>query len=125
MDKNKLKEGIEKALEDKGKRKFTQSVELILNIRGIDFSKSENRLNLDVFLPKGKGGKEQRAVVFGEDAIASEAKKLGAFTILPNEIEEYSDPKKLKELVKGSVLLAQPSLMGQIAKTMDQTLGKM
>ena len=46
--------------------KFTQSVEVILNFRGIDFSKPENRLNLDVALPNGKGGKEPKVVVVAD-----------------------------------------------------------
>ena len=60
LDKKKLSEALAKMLEDKGKRKFVQSAELIINMRGIDFSKSENRLNLDIVLPKGKGGKEYK-----------------------------------------------------------------
>ncbi len=126
MDRKKLKDAINKALEDKGKKKFTQSVEIIINMRGIDFSKSENRLNLDIVLPKGKGGKEMKAAVFAEDTVGSEAKKGGAeLVISPSEIESYKDSKKLKELTRDHFLLAQPSLMGQVAKSLGQMLGKM
>ncbi|MDD5171488.1 MAG: hypothetical protein PHF60_00435 [Candidatus ainarchaeum sp.] len=75
MDKKKLADGIAKALEDKGKKKFKQSVELIINMRGIDFAKSENRLNLDIVLPKGKGGKELKSAVFAEGNMADEARR--------------------------------------------------
>ena len=125
MDKKKLKDAINKALEDKGKKKFTQSVEIIINMRGIDFSKSENRLNLDIVLPKGKGGKEPKTAVFAEEAVGSEAKKAGALVIPPSEIDSYKDAKKLKELTSDHVLLAQPNLMGQVAKSLGQMLGKM
>ncbi|MEM4626150.1 MAG: hypothetical protein QXF70_01850 [Candidatus Bilamarchaeaceae archaeon] len=125
MDKKQLATAIQKALEDKGKRKFTQSVEIIINTKGIDFSKTENRVNLDIPLPKGKGGKELKVAVIGDEATAVQAKKAGAdLTILPNEIESYKEPKKLKELARDYTLLAQPNQMAAVAKALGQVLGK-
>ena len=92
MDKKKLLEAIKKALEEKGKRKFRQSMELIVNMRGIDFSKPENRLNLDIALPAGKGGKEPKIGIIAEQALADKARKSGAdLIILPDQIESYTN----------------------------------
>jgi large subunit ribosomal protein L1 len=125
MDRKKLAEAIKKALDDKGKKKFKQSVELIINIRGIDFAKSENRLNLDVVLPKGKGGKELKSAVFAEGNMADEARRAGAdLVIQPNDIAGWTAPAKVKELANKYFLLAQPNLMGAVAKSLGQTLGK-
>ncbi len=124
VDKKKLAEGLEKVLQEKGKKKFKQSVEFIINTRSVDFSKTENRLNLDIPLPKGKGGKEPKIALFGEESLLNDAKKSGAeLTILPGDIASYSAPSKLKDLAKNYSLLAQPSLMGQIAKSLGQYLG--
>ncbi|MEW6036043.1 MAG: 50S ribosomal protein L1 [Candidatus Micrarchaeota archaeon] len=125
MDRKKLVEAIKKALEEKGKRKFRQSVELIINIRSIDFNKSENRLNLDIVLPKGKGGKELRSAVFAEGTTADDAKRAGADLIItPDSIASWAQPAKVKELADGYFLLAQPNLMGVVAKSLGQSLGK-
>jgi large subunit ribosomal protein L1 len=125
MDRKKLAEAVNKALEDKGKRKFTQSLEVIVNTRGVDFSKSENRVNIDIILPKGKGGKELKAAVIAEEAVADQAKKGGADLIIsPGELPSYAEPKKLKDLAENYFLLAQPNLMGQVAKSLGQYLGK-
>ena len=125
MDKKKLANAINKAMEEKGKRKFKQSLELIINMRGIDFSKSENRLNLDIVLPKGKGGKELKAAVFAEAAMADAAKKAGADLIIsPDKIEEYAEKSKVADLAKNYFLLAEPKLMGAVAKSCGQYLGK-
>lgn len=125
MDKKKLAEAIRKALEDKGKKKFRQSMEIIINMRGIDFTKSENRLNLDIVLPKGKGGKELKSAVFAEGGTADEAKKAGADLIIqPAEIPDWAEPTKVKELANNYFLLAQPNLMGAVAKSLGQSLGK-
>lgn len=125
MDKKKLVEAISKALEDKGKKKFKQSVEIIINMRGIDFTKSENRLNLDIVLPKGKGGKELKSAVFAEGNMADEARRAKADLIItPNDIPAYTDPAKLSDLADHYSLLAQPNLMGVVAKSLGQVLGK-
>ena len=90
VDKKKIQEALAKVFEDKGKRKFKQSVELIVNFRGIDFSKTEHRLNLDVALPKGKGGKEPKIAVIAEEAMANQAKNAKAdLIILSQEISAY------------------------------------
>jgi large subunit ribosomal protein L1 len=124
MDKKKIEEAISKAMEGKGKKKFTQSVELIVNFRGVDFSKPENRLNLDIALPKGKGGKEPKIAVIGDVSLADQAKKANPeLVILPNDIAGYAAKEKLKMLADEYVLIAQPNLMGQVAKSLGQYLG--
>jgi len=125
MDRKKLTEAINKSLEDKGKRKFTQSLELIINTRGVDFSKSENRVNVDVVLPKGKGGKALKACVIAEEAVGNQAKKAGAeLVISPEELPSYAEPAKIKDLAENYFLLAEPKLMAAVAKSLGQYLGK-
>ncbi|MCK4319259.1 50S ribosomal protein L1 [Candidatus Micrarchaeota archaeon] len=123
MDKKKLKIAIDKLLEgEKGKRKFPQSFELILNFRGIDFSKPENRLNLDIVLPAGRGGKEHKVVLIADETI--NAKDAGAeLHIIPDKIGEFSKEKNLKMITKESIFLAQPNLMAQVAKSLGKFLG--
>jgi large subunit ribosomal protein L1 len=125
MDKKKLSDAINKALEEKGKKKFTQSVEIIINMRSIDFSKSENRLNLDIMLPKGKGGKELKSAVFAEGPMADQAKKAGADLVIgPADIPSYAEKSKAIDLAENYFLLAEPKMMGAVAKSLGQFLGK-
>ena len=46
-----LRDAIKKAKETSKKRKFRQSVELIINLRGIDLKKPEFRVNAQVTFP--------------------------------------------------------------------------
>ncbi|VVB58285.1 50S ribosomal protein L1 [Candidatus Anstonella stagnisolia] len=126
MDRKTIITALNKALEDKGKRKFAQSVEFIINFRGINFSKPENRLNLDIILPKGKG-KEQKVAVFADGQIALEAKNAG---IAPSDIIDaagiaklVADKGKLSLMAKEYEFLAQPSLMMAVGKSLGQRLG--
>ena len=123
MDRKSISDALTKALEDKGKRKFTQSVEFMVNFRNIDFAKAENRLNLDVLLPKGKG-KSQNVVVFADGQMALEAKNAGMEVIDGAGIVKLAaDKGRLSILAKTTEFIAQPSLMIQVGKSMGQVLG--
>ncbi|MFN3909685.1 MAG: 50S ribosomal protein L1 [Candidatus Anstonellaceae archaeon] len=124
MDKKEALESIKKLLgEYKGKRKFVQSVEAIINFKGVNFSKPENRLNLDIVLPKGKG-KKNKVVVFADGQIALDAKKAGAEEVFSKEdIERLKkDKKTLKKLANKYEFLAVPHFMVDIGKNLGQVL---
>ena len=124
MDRKKITEAINKALEDKGRRKFTQSVEIMMNFRGIDFAKAENRLNLDILLPKGKG-KEQKVVVFADTQAALDARNAGATEVIDAAgiAKLAADKGRLALLAKSSEFIAQPNLMVSVGKSLGQVLG--
>jgi large subunit ribosomal protein L1 len=109
--------------ENKGKRKFTQSVEVAINFMGIDMGKQDNRLNLEIKLPHVKG-KQHKVIVFADDkGIASKATDAGAKIIPASDIASITTDKiRMNELLN-SELLAQPSLMPQIARALGQFLG--
>ncbi|MGC8648625.1 MAG: 50S ribosomal protein L1 [Candidatus Micrarchaeia archaeon] len=109
--------------ENKGKRKFAQSVDLIVNFREIDFSKPDNRLNMSIKLPKGKG-RESKIMLFTDDKnVASKAESAGVKVVTAAEIPTIAnDKKRLNELLNYE-LLAQPALMPLIAKGLGQFLG--
>lgn len=123
MEKNALEKISSFMSENKGKRKFTQSVELAINFMGIDMAKQANKLNLEVKLPNGKG-KAQKVIVFTDDkTITDKASTAGARVVTSQEMQSMvSDKIKMAELLKFE-MLAQPSLMPQIAKLYGQFLG--
>jgi large subunit ribosomal protein L1 len=124
MDKKSIAKAINTALAEKGKRKFTQSMELIINFRNVDFTRAENRLNLDILLPKGKG-KAQKVVAFADGQVALEAKNAGADEIVsgPDIPKLAADKGKLSLMVKNYEFIAHPSLMIPIGKSLGQVLG--
>ncbi len=109
--------------ENKNQRKFTQSVDLTLNFTGLDFSNADQRLNIEIRLPNGKG-RESKVIFFGDDrALITKAQAAGAKVIQSAEIPTLSSDKvKMAELLDCE-LLAQPALMPQIAKGLGQFLG--
>ena len=46
---------VKEAREQSKPRNFTESMDIIINIRDLDVKKPENRFNEEVTLPKGRG----------------------------------------------------------------------
>jgi len=55
LDKNDFLTALQKMRETSKQRKFTQSIELMVNLTGLDFKKPENQLDLKVTLPFATG----------------------------------------------------------------------
>jgi large subunit ribosomal protein L1 len=122
LDKKTVLDAVQKALaEGKGKRKFTQSVDLAINFNDVDFKKAENRFNISVVMPTAP--KQVKVAVFADGQLASDAKKAGAELVISGaEIADYAaDKKKQKELVKYATLAA-PQLMAVVGKQLGQVL---
>ncbi len=113
----KIEEAV-KELKKEKKRKFDQTVDLIINLKNIDLKKPENRIKKEIELPHGRG-KDAKVGIFSEK-----------FGIGKAKIEEISkDKKKAKKLAKEyDFFIATADLMPFIGKTLGRYLaprGKM
>jgi len=96
------------------KRKFEQTVDLIINLQKFDIKK--NSVNL--FIPVPNKIKDKKICGF------LEARNKNVDTILAEEFGDYSDKKALKNLVnKYDFFIAQASLMPKVATVFGRTLG--
>ena len=119
-----LQDKFEKFIgENKGQRKFKQSVELAINFKGIDFNKQDNRLNIEVALPNGRGMQSKVAVFATERSIVEEARKSGIEVIDGNDLANIAADQARMNSILGYELIAQPNLMPNIAKFMGKVLG--
>ena len=109
--------------ENKGKRKFRQTVELAINFKNINFSDQNNRLNISVLLPNGRGKYNKLAVFTNDKNMIEEARKNGVEVISAEEIQAIANDKQRLNALLNYNLLAQPSLMPTIARALGQFLG--
>ena len=123
MEEETLKKVSDFIEENKGKRTFVQSVELAINFSDVDFSKPNNRLNMEIKLPYGRG-KSTSIIVFADDKnIIDKLMEFNPKIIQSSQLQAIANEKeKLRELLSGT-LFAQPSLMPQIAKVLGTFLG--
>ena len=129
MEKNSLKEKIAEALQNSGDRKFKQSIELIFNFKGLDMEHQDNKLNINVFLPKGRG-KDVEVGVFTDGDMNLRAKKLTEHVLSKQELDQYAKSKRNMRVLatKCYTFLAQADLMPAIGKSWGAVLaprGKM
>lgn len=118
-----FKKALEEVKSKSKKRKFVQSIELIMNFKGINFSKPDSRINLEVVLPKGRGKKIKIAVMAG-DALITQAKEKADKVIKKDEILKLGKNKKeLKKLASEyDYFLCQTDLMALVGKHLGQVL---
>jgi large subunit ribosomal protein L1 len=123
------KENILKALvevkKNTEKRKFTQSVDLILTLRDMDLKRPENRINELLELPHSPKP-DVKITVFATGDLALRAKRAGSNTVLGRtEIENFATNKKeAKKLAQNTdFFLAETSLMATVGKVLGPILG--
>ncbi len=106
------------------KRKFNQSVDLAINLKELDMSKPENRLNEEVVLPHGRG-KALKVAVIAMGELALQAKSAADRVLSKEEVEELAKNKKAaKKLVEEfDFFVAQADLMPLIGKTLGTVMG--
>jgi len=120
-------EAISKAVSEvkkSPKRGFTQSIDLVVNLRNLDMNRPENRIDQEVFLPGGRG-KEVRVALFAGPELAHQAKDVVDRVIEKEELEALAKDKKLaKNLVKEyNFFLAQTDLMPLVGRALGPVLG--
>ncbi len=117
------KEDVQKAIEElkkERKRNFSQSYDLLINLRHID--PKTNPQEFFVTLPHPKSKKAKIAAFVGQELTES-AKKFCDLAITESEFTKY-DTKTSKKLVQDyDYFIAQANLMPKIAQTFGKVLG--
>jgi large subunit ribosomal protein L1 len=121
-----LEEAIKQAISEAPPRKFTESVDLAINLHNIDLSQPGNRVDAEVILPHGLG-KPAKVAVFAAGETALRAKSAGADRVIaPDEIKAFGENKrearKLADEYK--FFIAETQFMPVIGKSLGPILGK-
>ncbi len=119
-----LVESIRKALELGKRRRFKQSVDLIVVFRDFDTKGPEGRLREIVFLPK-KPPKEAKVCVVAEGDMALKAKEAGVSVYTKADLQEFrKDRKKAKKVAQQcDWVLVRVDLMGMAGASLGPALG--
>ncbi len=115
---------VKKALEGAKERKFKESVDLAINLKGVDLSQPKNRIEEEILLPKGRGS-DVKIGVFGSGELAEKAKGVADVVITPEQIEEFADNKREARKLVGAhnFFIAEAPLMPVIGKRLGPVMG--
>ena len=123
MDKKLIEKAIKTAKEKSNKRKFSQTIEFIMNFKGVDFKKQDNRIDLFLELPNDKG-KEIKIGCFAAPELGEQAKTNCDTIIVHREFPKYKEKKDIKKLADScDWFLAQATIMPDVAKVFGRVFG--
>ena len=111
-----------KKLRESPKRKFSQSVDLIINLKQIDLKNPEHKVDLPIILPAGLGKKVTICGLVDKE-LSDQSKTIFDHTIQKEQFTKL-DPKETKKLAdQYDFFVAQSTLMVDIAKVFGKTFG--
>ena len=117
-------EVVTEALSKATERKFTETVELSVNLKDLDLTVPKNRLEDDVPLPNGRG-RTVKVAVFGSPELCQKMRGVADLVVPANELDEFAkDKKNVKKVVSDiDFFLAEATLMPTIGKRLGVVLG--
>jgi large subunit ribosomal protein L1 len=126
LSKQQIAEALEQARKTAEKRRFTQSIDVEIKLRGIDATKQDTSF-ADVYtLPKGLGDKRRSVCIIADGASLLKARESGADRVLTRaELEALTgDKKSIKKLARNyDFFVADATLMANVGRIMGQVLG--
>ncbi len=124
MEKQQVLEAIKHIREKSPKRKFSQSVDLIINLQNLDLKKPEHKVDLYLQTPHPIG-KKRRLCAIVDAQLSAQAKKFFDTVILKEEFLKWKDNKKAQRDLANThdFFVSQVELMGQGATIFGKVLG--
>ena len=118
-------DAVKKAKEQSKPRNFTESIDMIINIKDLDVKKPENRFEEELILPNGRGKDINIGVIADGDLIV-QAKDAGVDLVIdkPRLEELGKDRKEAKKLADNvDFFIAQADMMPLVGRFLGPVLG--
>jgi large subunit ribosomal protein L1 len=125
LDQNTILAAVKEAKEKAEKRKFNQSVELVLKLKDVDMKSAEGKIQEIVELPYSPA-KPNRICVVGSGELAMKAKRANADLVIERaELEGLAGKKKdLRKIANDyDFFIAEAPLMATVGKVLGPVLG--
>ena len=126
LDQKTITTAIKEVKEKSKKRNFTQSVELILNLKDIDMKSSEGRIQEQIELPHPSPEKPNKICVIATGELALKAKRAKADLVIgKDELAGLAGRKKdLRKIANEyNFFMAEAPLMPRVGKILGPALG--
>jgi large subunit ribosomal protein L1 len=115
-----FQEAIEGAVEESKDRDFNESIDMIINFRGLDLSDPNNRISDEVKLPN-QADESIKVAVIGDSLNDEAADRKVSEDELEDMFDNPNDAKKLAE--EFNFLIAEAPLMPKIGQQLGQVFG--
>jgi large subunit ribosomal protein L1 len=117
-------DAVTEALGKAPERKFSETIEISVNLKDLDLTIPKNRLEDEIPLPNGRGRQVKVALVASPEMV-QRVKGVADLTVTPNQLDEiFKDKKATKKVVEEiDFFLAEAPLMPTIGKRLGVVLG--
>ncbi|MDD5651129.1 MAG: 50S ribosomal protein L1 [Candidatus Nanoarchaeia archaeon] len=124
MEKKEILEAIKALREENVKRNFSQSLDLIINLKGIDLKREDQKVDQYLALPHERG-KPIKVCAFVDKQLLKNAKENCDLVIVNDDFPNYAKSKKDAKKIANecSFFISQVNVMAEVAKTFGRTLG--
>lgn len=123
MDKQLIADTLKKLKENSPKKNFKQSIDLIINLRGLDLKKPEHNVNTFITLPHDTGRKISVCALVDAD-METKAKEACDEVITSGQFARFNGKAEIKKLAdKHDFFIAQASIMPKVATVFGRFLG--
>jgi len=123
MEKQEAIKTLKKLKENSPKRNFKQTVELIINLKGVELKKQDNQINIFANLHYSWGKKVSVCAFVGPE-LQKQSEEVCDEAITVDNFPKYKDKKLLKQLAKKhDFFIAQANIMPQVASNFGRVLG--
>ena len=125
VERHKILEAVRTAIESAPERKFSESVDLTVNLKNIDMAQPKNRIDETILLPQGTG-RPVGIAVLGKGEITTQAKEAGVDLIIgPEEIERLGgEPREARKMANQyRFFLAETAMMPLVGRYLGVRLG--
>jgi large subunit ribosomal protein L1 len=125
VERARILEAVKAAIEKAPERKFSESVDITINLKNIDMAQPKNRIDETILLPHGTG-KTVGIAVLGKGDITTQAREAGVDLIIgPEEIERLGgEPREARQVAgKYRFFLADTGVMPQVGRFLGPRLG--
>ncbi|WP_445474291.1 50S ribosomal protein L1 [Methanococcoides methylutens] len=116
---------VKELVEGSRERKFSESVDLAINLKNLDMSQPKNRVDEEIMLPNGRG-KTLKIAVFAKGEVGLNAKDAGAdYVLTEEEIKELGEDKSRARSLANECdfFISEVQYMPLIGKTLGAILG--
>jgi large subunit ribosomal protein L1 len=125
VDRAKILEAVKTAIEKAPERKFSESIDITINLKNIDMSQPKNRIDETILLPHGTG-ENIGICVIGKGDIVTQAKDAKVDLIIgPEEVERLGGaPREARKVASTyRYFLAETSVMPGVGRYLGPRLG--
>ncbi|MBI2557794.1 50S ribosomal protein L1 [Candidatus Woesearchaeota archaeon] len=123
MDKEQIQSALAKAKDNSKQRKFKQTYDLIINLKGLDPKKQEHQIDLFVALPHSRGRKVKVCALVGAE-LEEQAKNVCDSVIMSDGFDRHKDKKDVKKIANSyDFFIAQANIMPKVATAFGRVFG--